>query len=282
VSYTALAEEFGTPLFVYDSAVLARQFAAVREILPPGMDVFYSLKANPNVSVCAALRGCGAGAEVSSLAELETARLAGVAARDIIFLGPGKSRAELASCLEQGVHAIVCESVDELVVLDEMARDRGVVADVALRINPAFSAKGSRLTMGGRPRQFGVDEDFLLAQPDLTARFPSLRFMGVHVYLGTRILDEQVIVENTVRILDLAERVARGLGVDLELVDVGGGWGIAYFDGERDLDLALLGERLTAVLADFQQRHPGTRLVTELGRFLVALAGTYVVRVRYV
>jgi diaminopimelate decarboxylase len=282
VAYSALAEQFGTPLFVYDSAALAEQYRRLRASLDPSLEFFFSLKANPNVSVCARLRGLGARAEVSSLTELVTARLAGVLARDIVFLGPGKSRDELSACLDEGIYAIVCESFGELEIIDELARRRGVVAPVALRVNPAFSVKGSGLTMGGRPRQFGIDEAELLDQPGLGRRYPGIRLMGVHAYLGTRILDPHVIAENTRRIMDLAQRLASRLDFPLELVDVGGGLGIAYFDGERDLDLPALAGELNPLIGRFRAGHPDTRLVMELGRYLTAPAGTYLARVRYV
>ncbi len=282
VPFAALAEQFGTPLYVYDSAVLARTYTTLRDALHPGLDLFYSPKANPNLSICGYLRALGAGAEVSSAAELMTARRAGVPPEDILFLGPGKAPAELARCLDERIAAVVCESVEELRLLDGLARARGTVAPVVLRVNPAFTVKGSRLTMGGRPRQFGIDEAQLLARPELAREHPGVRLCGVHVYLGTRILDEGLVVENTRRILDLAERLAGRLGFPLDLVDVGGGLGVAYFEGERDLEVATLAAGLNPVLAAFRATHPGTRLVMELGRYLAADAGTYLTRVRYV
>ena len=282
VPASELARQFGTPLFVYDGEALAGRFTELRGLLDPAMEIFFSLKANPNMSVCALLRSLGARAEVSSLAELVSARRAGVDPADIIFLGPGKSEEELSACLDQDVHAIVCESYGELELIDSMARTRGTRARVALRINPGFAVKGSGLTMGGKPRQFGIDEEQLLTDHGLVRRFPGVRLIGVHAYLGTRILDAGVVAENAARILGLAETLAGRLGFPLELVDVGGGLGVAYFDGEQDLDPAKIAGRLNPVVADFAARHPQTRLAMELGRYLVALGGTYIVRVRYV
>lgn len=145
-----LAARFGTPLYVYDADTLRSTYTALREGLHPGVDVFYSAKANPNISVCGLLRSMGAGMEVSLMAELVTALRAGTAPDDIIFLGPGKSRADLQACLDHGIYAVVCESLNELACLDEMASGRGT--RVLLRVNPSFSAKGSRLAMGGKPR----------------------------------------------------------------------------------------------------------------------------------
>jgi diaminopimelate decarboxylase len=282
IGITELAGTYGTPLYVYDGEALRDRLTEVRGRLHPRLEIFFSLKANPNAGVCAVLHAHGARAEISSLAELATARRAGVAPEDIIFLGPGKSRAELAACLDQHVFAIICESFGELAVIEELAVERGTTARVALRINPGFTVQGSGLTMGGKPRQFGIDEAAVLADPGLAARLPHVRLMGVQVYMGTRILSEQAVAENTERILDLAERISRRLGFPLELADVGGGLGVAYFDNETDPDLAALAARVNPVLDAFAGRHPATRIVMELGRYLTARAGTYVARVRYV
>lgn len=281
VGITALAEEFGTPLYLYDGDDITARFRELRSLLHPALEVFYSLKANPNISVCALLHAAGARAEVSSMTELVTARRAGVDPHDILFLGPGKSRAELAACLDEGIAAVVCESLGELELIDELAAGRGVVAPVVLRVNPPFTVKGSGLTMGGKPRQFGIDEEQLAAARDTLARCRSARVQGVQVYLGTRILEPSAVAENTRRILELAEDLSQRLDFPLETVDVGGGLGVAYFDGEKDPDPAALAELVNPLIAGFAERHPGTRLVMELGRYLVAGSGTYVTRVRY-
>jgi diaminopimelate decarboxylase len=282
IPISELAKRFGTPLFVYDGAVLESTYAVLRASLHARLELFFSLKANPNVSVCAVLASAGARAEISSLVELITARRAGVAAEDIVFLGPGKSEQEIAACLDEGVFAIVAESLDELTIIDRLAAARGRLAPVMLRVNPAFSVKGSGLTMGGKPRQFGIDEEQVLSARSLVAGLAHVRLIGVHAYLGTRILDPAVVAQNTERILALAERVAGALDFDLLAVDVGGGLGVAYFQSEEDPDVAELGELVNPVIREFVARHPRTRLIMELGRALTAPAGLYVVRARYI
>jgi diaminopimelate decarboxylase len=281
IPVTELAARFGTPLYVYDGDVITRQFRGLRDRLHPAVEMFYSLKANPNISVCALLHSLGARAEVSSLTELVTAQRAGVPSGQIMFLGPGKSRTEITACLKDQT-TLICESFGELALIDEVAAELATTARVVLRVNPSFAVKGSGLTMGGKPRQFGIDEAALMAAPDLAARHPHVELAGFQAYMGTRILTEDVVVENTERILQLAERLSERLGVPLRVVDVGGGLGVAYFPGERDLDAAVLTERLNPVFAAFAERHPRTRLVMELGRYLVGHSGLYAVRVRYV
>lgn len=275
-----LASRFGTPVYVYDADILNSTYAGLRERLDQGVDLFYSAKANPNVSVCAALASLGAGLEVSSLAELDTARWAGVAPADIIFAGPGKSEQELRACAGRGV-TVVCESLDELAALDELSGP-GTGLRVLLRVNPGFTTKGARLSMGGKPRQFGIDHEILRRSAAALRRLRHVRVGGIHAYMGTRILDPAGITQNTEGILATAEDLHKQLGFPLETVDIGGGLGVAYFENETDLDAGQVVSGVNPAVAAFRDRHPGCRVIMELGRFLVARCGVYIVRVRYV
>ncbi|MFI1179798.1 type III PLP-dependent enzyme [Streptomyces sp. NPDC020799] len=278
-----LAERFGTPLFVYDTDVLEHTYRELRGVLPESVDIFFSLKANPNISVCAFLGRQGAGAEVSSYVELLTALRAGIAPEDIIFLGPGKDRRELEACVDAGIHAVVCESLEELRQLDELAGRRGADGCRAvLRMNPAFHSKGSGLAMGGKPRQFGIDQEALSRSKGVVSALRHVTVTGLHAYMGTRFLDASDVIRNTEQILAAAEELAGELGIPLETVDFGGGLGVAYFDNETDPDVTALGRGLRAAVEGFHGRHPTCRLIMELGRYLTALAGTYVVKARYV
>ncbi|MGO4422299.1 alanine racemase, partial [Streptomyces sp. MCAF7] len=229
-----LADHYGTPLYVYDGELLAGAVRSLAVALPRPVEIFYSLKANPNSSVCSLLFAHGAHAEVSSLVELRTARTAGARPENIIFLGPGKNADDIRACVQSRVYAIVCESWEELELIEATARQAGLRQRVLLRINPAFGGAGSRLAMGGKPRQFGIDEEQVLAAKDRLSALTHAVPLGVHVYLGTRILDAAAVVENTAQVLALAERIAAATGIELEAVDVGGGLGVAYFENEQD------------------------------------------------
>lgn len=275
-----IAERFGTPLYLYDADVLAATYTALRGRLHPALDIYFSLKANPNVSVCAELTRLGAGAEVSSGIELATARQAGARPADTIFLGPGKTDDELVECVHSGVRAVVVESATELRRLDAIAGRIGhAPVDVLLRVNPAFVAKGAGLSMGGKPRQFGIDQEAVPAALAQAGALAHVRVCGLHAYMGTRILESADVVHNTQGILAMAAGLHRSHGMALDCVDIGGGLGVAYFAGERDLDLDALVAGVNAAVDEFLACRPGTRLILELGRYLVARAGRYVVRV---
>lgn len=281
LDFAAIADTFGTPVFVYDGDELLRTAASVREVLSDRIAVFFSLKANPNVSVVATLRVAGTRAEVSSLTELHTALRAGHTPEDIMFLGPGKTAAEIDECVALGIFAIVCESVGELDRIELAAQRTGRIQRVVPRVNPSFELKGSGLTMGGKPRQFGIDEEVLLAGPPLQPRYPGVALVGIHAYMGTRILKESAIVENTERILDLARRIASHQRIPLEFVSVGGGWGVPYFEDEAELDLQVVAAGINAAVASHEATHPQTQVAVELGRYLTATSGSYLTRILY-
>jgi diaminopimelate decarboxylase len=282
IDWNDIAARYGTPTYVYEGDRLIETLASLRAALHPAVDVFYSLKANPNRGVYDVLHSAGACAEVSSLAELRVVLAAGTSPGDVIFLGPGKSEEEIAACVEAGIYALVCESLPELGQIDRAAQRRGVRQRVLLRVNPAYRVTGSRLTMGGQPRQFGIDEAAVLAAGRTLGRYRHADVAGIQVYLGTRILDPDVVVRNTAYIFDLAERVAAATGTRLDATDIGGGLGVAYFDGEQDLDVDVLAKGLNPLVERYRAAHPGTRIILESGRYLTACSGTYVMRVRYV
>ncbi|TWC24834.1 diaminopimelate decarboxylase [Pseudomonas sp. SJZ085] len=281
VPYQLLADKVPTPFYAYSATQIKTDFAELKRILPQGIDYFYSLKANPNKTLVALLHQAGTGCEVCSLVELEIALRQGVAPGDIIFVGPGKHINELTQCCLAGIKAVVVESIEEMHLLNDIAAGLGVVQNIALRINPDFTGEKAKLVMSGKPRQFGIDEQLLPQAFAVLGKLVQLRLAGIHIYLGTRILDWQALANNTQNILALAATLQQDYGIDLDFVDVGGGFGVRYFDKEKALDLAALGEALLPVVNNYRQRFPRCKIVIELGRFLIARAGIFVTRVNY-
>lgn len=273
------AASIGTPYFIYDAQVLRDRICMLRRALP-AIDFFYSLKANPNLSVARVLCEQGVGCEVSSLFELETALEAGATADRIILVGPGKSLAELTRATGLGIKAIIAESFDELADIDAIAVRQGTVQSVALRINPDFQSGGARLTMSGRATQFGIDQSTVIAALPDVARLRNIRLRGLHVYMGSRILSHQVVFQNIRQILALAAELAPQLSTPLEFVDVGGGFGIPYHEDETELNLAALGQMATPEIASFTSCYPKTSVVIELGRYIAGPAGRFVTTVQ--
>jgi len=277
-----LADKYPDPFYVYDGDAIEQQMCRIKSLLARGVEVIYSLKANPNLSIAALLSTCADGVDVSSLREMQVALGAGFSPAQIFFVGPGKSLQEIESAVQANIGCLVVESRDELQQTDRIASRLGKRANVALRLNPALEASGGRLKMGGAPTQFGIDEEQAGEVIVWSRSLRNVRIIGLHVYMGTRILDWAVAARNTEEILKLTARFQESYGLELELVDVGGGLGVPYFRGEQPFDLERFAKEVNPAFARFQQSFPGVRLVMELGRFVVAEAGIYVAKVRYV
>ncbi|NKI73708.1 type III PLP-dependent enzyme [Dickeya sp. CFBP 2040] len=279
VSYQRLANTISTPFYAYSASQIKKDFSELKAALPAGIRFFYSLKANPNKALVSLLHQAGAGTEVCSLAELKSTLMLGVKPEEIIFVGPGKHTPELTACCEAGIKAVVVESIQELSLLNDIAATLNKTQNIALRINPAFSGEKARLVMSGKPRQFGIDEEQIPQAIEQVNTLGNLRLVGIHIYLGTRILEWQAIVRNTQNILNLAQELQKTHGLTFDFVDVGGGFGVRYFENEKKLDLEALGAALQPVIHQYQQANPNTHIIIELGRYLIARAGIFVTRV---
>jgi len=281
VPVSQLAEEFGTPLFVYDESVIQRKWDALRSTFPPRFEIYYSVKANPNLNILAFFLAQGAGLEIASAGELYQTKEAGCAPDRLLFAGPGKTPAELHLALREGIGEIHAESILELERIAEIAAELHRRAPVAIRVNPEANAQGGAMRMGGKPAPFGVDEEMLDAALDFALSQPSIEFRGIHIFAGTQILDGEVLLAQYRKGVQIAKRVAERLRQPLHSLDFGGGLGVPYFPHENPLDLAVLGAGVAELESEIaaDPDFSGTRLVIEPGRYLIAEAGVYLTRV---
>jgi diaminopimelate decarboxylase len=278
-----LAARFGTPLYVYDLDVIDRQVDALRQVLPPMVDVAYAVKANPALAVVDHLARLGLGADVASGGELELALRARIPAHRIVMTGPGKSDPELRAAVIAGIHAVTVESMGELARLDWIAADVGRIQPVMLRAAVSEEARIERVRLVGDDGagKFGMDVADLLEASRVASASANLRLLGLHAFGASNVLDARALVDHVAATVRAARRMAMGAGVRLEVVDVGGGLGIPYEPHDESLDLHQLGAGLAHVMADWSQDPilRGARLLLEPGRFLVGPAGAYVSRV---
>ena len=273
-----LAERIGqTPFYAYDRALIAARIGAVRQALPEGVRLHYALKANPMPALVGFVRPLVDGMDVASAGELKIALDAGADVQSIGFAGPGKRDSELSQAVASGVLLHV-ESARELRVLADIAQALGRPARIALRINPDFELRGAGMRMGGGAKPFGIDAEQVPAMLRSMAH-EGLVFEGFHLYAGSQNLRGGVIAEGLRRSLDLVLRLAQDAPMPVRHVNLGGGWGIPYFSGEAALHLAPVVDAVAQVQADLADALPESRLVLEMGRYLVGEAGIYVARV---
>jgi diaminopimelate decarboxylase len=280
IPVAAIAERFGTPLFIYDAAVLAHKLAQLRGVLGP-VSLFYSLKANPNPAFLRFFVSNDCGLEVSSLGELRLALQAGCPPADIAFAGPAKTEDEIGFAIASRVGLLHLESIAQISRAGRIAAAVGVVAAIGLRINLRSTAAGAPMALGGGSSPFGIDEETLEEALDEASKWPALSIIGVHASSFTQVLDHEVLARHFRAQVAAAAAVARKLSVPLKTIGLGGGLGVPYFGKDREVDLTAFGAALTQ-LVDIVKHEPllsSARLVFEPGRYLVAEAGVYVAKV---
>jgi diaminopimelate decarboxylase len=275
---SALAERIGqTPFYAYDRALLRARVTQLRTALPAEIKLHYAMKANPMPAVVGFMAGLVDGVDVASAGELKVALDAGADPHEISFAGPGKRDAELRQAVAAGV-LVNLESFREVPVLQAISSQLGLPARVAVRVNPDFELKGSGMKMGGGPKQFGVDAEQM---PELLAAIGAagLQFEGFHLFAGSQNLRPDSICEAQQKSYELALRLADHAPAPVKFLNLGGGFGIPYFPGEKRLDLAPVADNLAQLVQRAQRDLPSASLVIELGRYLVGEAGVYVSRV---
>lgn len=273
-----LAERVGqTPFYAYDRELLRTRVRELKAVLPTGIKLHYAMKANPMPALVAFMATLVDGIDVASGGEMKVALDAGGIPQEISFAGPGKRDAELRQAVAAGV-LINVESFRELDVLARISTELGLPARVAVRVNPDFELKGSGMKMGGGPKQFGVDAEQV---PLLLARIGELKlsFEGFHLFAGSQNLKPESICEAQQKSYELALALSRHAPSPVLFLNLGGGFGIPYFPGERPLDLSSIGDNLAHLAARAAQDFPLASLVIELGRYLVGEAGIYVSRI---
>ena len=271
------AEQFGTPLFIYDGKKLESSWKDLVNHLPEEIKIYYSVKANPSLAIIQIFDKLGANFEVASIGELKSVLQVGVSPSKIIFLGPGKTPAELRYAIEKQIYAIVSESAREVHDIQAYSNDFGQTTRIALRIN-AGQGKGM-LAMGGET-QFGMDPATALRILEDKHHLSNIEIIGIHGYLGTQILDWKVIIEHSRRILETADELQQKSGQLFSCIDLGGGFGIPYHENDASLNLQDLHAGLSDLLAGYVAKYPSIKnIAVESGRFLVGSSGVFVARV---
>ncbi len=278
VSLARIAEAIGTPFYCYSTATLERHYRVLQEALA-GLDamICYAIKANSNQAVIATLARLGAGMDVVSEGELRRARAAGVPGNRIIFAGVGKTRAEMAYALGEGIHSFNVESEPELEALSEVASGLGRVAAIALRVNPDVDARThAKISTGKAENKFGVPFEDAVRLYAKAAALPGLDVAGVHMHIGSQITDLGPF-RNAFQLMRELTLELRAGGHAIRHLDLGGGLGVPYWSGtdQPPSPMEYAGV-VRQTLGDLD-----TKLHLEPGRMIVANAGVLVARAIY-
>lgn len=276
VALSAVAQEFGTPAYVYSRAHIKGQYRAYTDALAglPHL-VCFAVKANSNLGVLNVLARLGAGFDIVSRGELERVLAAGGDPHRVVFSGVGKTRDDMRRALEVGVHCFNVESTDELERLQQVAAELNVVAPISLRVNPDVDA-GTHpyISTGLKENKFGIDIADAEAVYARAAALPNLKILGVDCHIGSQLTTLPPFLDALDRLLALIDRLAER-GIVLRHLDLGGGLGVRY----RDEQPPLAGDYIQAIRERIAGR--SLTLVFEPGRFIVANAGVLLTRVEY-
>jgi diaminopimelate decarboxylase len=276
VPLSKIAEQYGTPSYVYSRATLERHAKAYTESFN-SMDglVCFSVKALSNVAILKVLKQCGCGFDIVSGGELHRALLAGADPQKIIFSGVGKSKAEMAAGIKSNILSFNVESESELMTLEEVAKEMNAIAPVAIRFNPGVDAGGHEFTKTGRKSdKFGVsiDETMMLTAKCIQSK--SLNIVGLTCHIGSQISELEKFSEAATQSLKLLLEVEK-LGAELNFIDMGGGLGVTYVDEKTVQPYELI-----KCYEEIFRGRP-ERLIVEPGRSISANAGILLTKVEY-
>lgn len=279
ITVDRLAERVGgTPFFAYDRALLTERIELLRSTLPAEIQLSYAIKANPMPAVVQHLSGLVDSFDCASAAEMRTALDTPTPANRVSFAGPGKTPAELTQAVAAGV-TIEMESETEAARVAAIGERLGIRPRVAVRVNPDFEVKGSGMRLGGGPQQFGVDSERVPALLRELAR-ADVEFLGFHIFAGSQNLNADILCGAQRKTIELALRLAEHAPAPVRYLNIGGGFGIPYFERDRPLDIPAIGENLAQLLTDsIRPNLPDARIVVELGRYIVGECGIYVTRI---
>ncbi len=282
VSLSRIADAVGTPTYVYSLGLIREQYKRLERALSEAMPtvphrIHFSVKANSNLSVLRCLQELGAGVDIVSGGELYRARETGFGGADVVFSGVGKTAEELDQALDVGVLFVNVESEGELHVLNAVAARRGVVAPVALRVNPEVTVESPHeyIRTGEKGHKFGIPHDEVEDVAMIANALPHIALVGLDMHIGSQISTWAPYADALNRMVSLVHKLrARGVNT-LRYLDVGGGLGVTYNE-ETPADPA----RFAVGVAE-SVRGLDLALVLEPGRFLVAEAGVLLARVLY-
>ncbi|ASJ70144.1 Diaminopimelate decarboxylase [Granulosicoccus antarcticus IMCC3135] len=274
---TSLAEEFGTPLYVYNRKAIEQAWQEFAQALEGHRHLIcYAVKANSNLAILNILARLGSGFDIVSEGELKRVLAAGGEPGKIVFSGVGKSTREMAAALEAGIRCFNVESDSELERLAEVAAAHGVVAPVSLRINPDVDAMTHPyISTGLKENKFGIGMAHAMDTYRRGASLASLNIKGIDCHIGSQLTNLEPYADAIALLIDMVDRLD-GEGIHLSHVDIGGGQGIAYTSEESHLNIASWADCVVQAIGDRD-----LEILVEPGRYIVGQAGVLLTRVEY-
>lgn len=279
VSFGSLAREYGTPLFVYSANSFRERIEKLdRAFGDYPHRICYSVKTCSNVSILKRMSQMGCGFDIVSGGELFRVQKAGADTSKVVFAGVGKTSSEIFQAIQADIMFFSVESVGELERINNVAEGAGKTANVAIRVNPDVDPQTHKyISTGKRENKFGVDFEVAMGLYEVAKKLPSINAVGVQCHIGSQILSTDPHATALGKVVDFVGRLKDQLDVNLEFLDIGGGFGIKYQPDDQSLDIDAVISRLVEIA-----KPTGLTLVIEPGRYIAGPSGFFVTRVEYV
>ena len=277
VTLASIAEEYGTPCYVYSRATLERHYRAFDDAFgaQPHM-ICYSVKANSNIGILNLLARMGSGFDIVSVGELERVLKAGGDPKKVVFSGVGKRQDEMQRALEVGIRCFNIESIGELERLNQVAKDMNTIATISIRVNPDVDAKTHPyISTGLKDNKFGIDIEIVEGVYQQAAAMDNIHVSGIDCHIGSQLTEIAPFMDALDRLLDLADRL-KTHGIEIEHLDIGGGLGVRYKDEAPPLPADYTAHLFT------NERLKAYEVVIEPGRAIAANIAVLVTKVEYI
>jgi len=276
VNLKHLAEEFGTPLYVYSKNYFIDRFKELDEAFKlVNHKIYFASKANFNLSVIKTFYEAGSGVDVNSAGEFYRAIKAGVNPKDILLTGVGKTDDEIALGLQKGVFVIKAESLEEVYVINDIAAELDIIAPIAIRVNPDVDAETHPyISTGLAENKFGIDSIYAYDMFLECSKLSNIELVGIDMHIGSQITKIEPFVEATLKMAELFKEI-KAAGIPLKHFDIGGGIGVIYNE-ENPFSVKELAEKLVPIFMQLD-----AEIMFEPGRFLTANGGVLLTNVLY-
>ncbi|MEG0229051.1 MAG: diaminopimelate decarboxylase [Oscillospiraceae bacterium] len=272
-----IINQFETPAYIYDLNIIDKKIDEIKNVITNVNNLYYSVKANPNIDILKHLKKHKLGVEVSSLGEIKLVQDLGYDMKDIIFSGPGKSENVLKYIIDLNIRCINVESIEEIKRIQKINDQKSIKTNIALRINPDKNTAKTGMKMTGISSQFGIDWCNIWEVIRFCLTCKNINLVGIQLYKGTQLLNANDILNNIKQAIYYVKEIKETFNI--EYIDFGGGFGIDYFSNETPLDIEVLREGLKEIIRDNSTLFNEVYSIFESGRFLVADAGIYVTKI---
>ena len=267
-----LMTQYDGSFYIYDEFVISNQIKTLTKYFPQ-FEFLYSVKTNPFAPIINFVASKGFGSDAASAEEVIMSHKAGLPYEKILYSTPGKTCRDIEKTIDKAI--IVADSYNELLLINDVAKQRNIHIKTGLRINIDYSMEGGK----GSSSKFGVDENTLVKQMDFLNSLSNIKIVGIHVHLCSQVLDHSILYRYYEKIFELALFCIETLGMKIEFINLGGGLGIVYsLAKDAPLDIGKLSTECEGLIQRFRDKIKA-RLIIETGRFVICEAGQYVTRI---